>query len=141
LRNLEIDKFDLSFLVPKFTLNKKNKKMVDIETFKTLALSFPETVEVPHFEKTSFRTNKKIFATLDTARQIACLKLTEIDQSVFCAIDSTIIYPVNNKWGKQGWTFIELKKVKKNILKEALSKAFTIVAPLKKVAAKNNCKQ
>ncbi|MEP7110140.1 MAG: MmcQ/YjbR family DNA-binding protein [Ferruginibacter sp.] len=105
--------------------------MVDIATFKTLAMSFPETVELPHFEKTSFRINSKIFATLDMANQIACLKLTEIEQSVFCAIDTTMIYPVNNKWGKQGWTFIDLKKVKKTILKDALSKAYLAVTPSK----------
>jgi hypothetical protein len=41
------------------------------------------------------------------------VKLSVIDQSVFCAFDKTIIYPVNNKWGKQGWTLVELKKIKK----------------------------
>ncbi|MBC7887384.1 MAG: MmcQ/YjbR family DNA-binding protein [Ferruginibacter sp.] len=110
--------------------------MIDIETFKNLALSFPETVELPHFEKTSFRIKNKIFATLDTNYLKACLKLTETDQSVFCAIDKTIIYPVNNKWGKQGWTFVELQQVKKTILKDILSKAYTSVAPMK-MNAKN----
>ncbi|MEO5890507.1 MAG: MmcQ/YjbR family DNA-binding protein [Ferruginibacter sp.] len=101
--------------------------MVNIETFKNLALSFPEAVEKPHFEKTSFRIEKgKIYATLDTASAIACLKLTEIDQSIFCAIDAAIIYPVDNKWGKQGWTLIELKKVKKTILKDALAKSYEL---------------
>ena len=102
--------------------------MVDIDTFKQLAASFPGSVESPHFEKISFRINQKIFATLDITNQRACLKLTETDQSVFCSIDSAIIYPVPNKWGKQGWTLIELKKVRKNLLKDALSKAYTITA-------------
>ena len=102
--------------------------MVDIVTFKSLAMSFPETEELPHFEKTSFRINNKIFATLDSSHQKACLKLAEVDQSVFCLIDPTIIYPVNNKWGKQGWTFVELNKVKKNLLKDVLSKAYSAVA-------------
>ena len=39
--------------------------MVSIDTFRKLALSFDEAVEQPHFEKPSFRVNKKIFATLD----------------------------------------------------------------------------
>jgi hypothetical protein len=83
--------------------------MVDIETFRELALSFSETTEQPHFEKTSFRT-KKIFATLDVKNNRACLLLSEMDQSVFCSFDKSIIYPVPNKWGKQGATFVELKK-------------------------------
>ncbi|MCW3091119.1 MAG: hypothetical protein JWP81_2188 [Ferruginibacter sp.] len=98
--------------------------MVDKETFKTMALSLEGAWEMPHFDKTAFRTKKRIFATLDAAGQTACLKLTPVEQSIFSLIDPTIIYPVNNKWGKQGWTFVELKKVKKNILKDALSKAY-----------------
>ena len=39
--------------------------MVSIDTFRKLALSFPEATEEPHFEKTSFRVKKKIFATYD----------------------------------------------------------------------------
>ena len=103
--------------------------MVTIEEFKELALSFQETTTLPHFEKASFRVGKKIFATLDESKKIACLKLNEIDQNVFSAFDKTVIYPVPNKWGKQGWTFIELPKVKKAMLKDALTTAFCTVAP------------
>lgn len=108
--------------------------MVDIDSFRQLALSFPDTNEQPHFEKTSFRVEKKIFATLDTKNSRACLALTEIDQSVFSAYDKTIIYPVPNKWGKQGWTFVELKKVPKGMLKDALKQAYkkvTVKKPTK----------
>lgn len=79
--------------------------MVDIEAFRDLALSFPDTIELPHFEKTSFRVNKKIFATLDNKNNRACLMLSEVDQSVFSAHDKSVIYPVPNKWGKKGALF------------------------------------
>lgn len=98
--------------------------MVSIADFRQLALSFPDTAEAPHFEKTSFRVKKKIFATLSVEKNLACLKLSLIDQSVFCAFDKTIIYPVPNKWGKQGWTLVELKKVRKSMLKDALTTAY-----------------
>ncbi len=88
-----------------------------------MALSFPNTSEQPHFEKTSFRT-KKIFATLDIERMLVCLLLSEIEQSVFCAYNKTIFYPVPNKWGKQGATYVELKTVPKRILKDALTHAY-----------------
>lgn len=101
--------------------------MVDIETFRQLALSFPETLELPHFEKTSFRVNKKIFATLDAKNNLACLILTEIDQSVFSAFDKSVIYPVPNKWGKRGATFVELKLVRKSMLKDVLQQAYNRV--------------
>jgi hypothetical protein len=57
--------------------------MVTIDTHRKLALSFPEVTEKPHFEKTSFRVKKKIFATYDDKLQRACIKLSEIDQNVF----------------------------------------------------------
>ena len=103
--------------------------MVTIKKFKALALSFPETTEQPHFENTSFRVGKKIFATLNEKEKKACLKLSEINQNVFSSFDKTIIYPVPNKWGKQGWTFVHLNKVRSEMLKDALSLAFCEIAP------------
>ena len=105
--------------------------MVTIDTLRQVALSFPETTEVPHFEKTSFRVKKKIFATYDKKTNQACLKLSESEQDVFSLHDRTIIHPVDNKWGKQGWTLIEMKRVKKDIFIAALTSAYREVAPPK----------
>ena len=98
--------------------------MISTKAFRELALSFPGTEELPHFEKTSFRVKKKIFATMDEANGIATLKFSEIDQSVFCSYDKSIIYPVPNKWGKQGWTHVVLKKVPKEMVLDALDTAY-----------------
>ena len=105
--------------------------MVSISQLRTLALSFPEATEETHFEKTSFRVAKKIFATVDIKNQQACIKLSEIDQDVFSAFDKAIIYPVPNKWGKQGWTYIDLKTVRKDMLTDALTTAYCEIAPKK----------
>ncbi len=105
--------------------------MVTIDTFRKLALSFPEATEEPHFEKTSFRVKKKIFATYDDIKKRACIKLSEIDQNVFSSADQTIIFPVDNKWGKQGWTLIEMSKVRKELFIDALTTAYCEVAPKK----------
>lgn len=102
--------------------------MVTITTFKQLVLSFAGVEEQPHFEKSSYRVKKKIFATHAPDSHIICVKLSEIDQSVFCAFDKTIIYPVDNKWGKQGWTLVDLKKVKKTMLKDILATAYSEVS-------------
>jgi hypothetical protein len=103
--------------------------MVKSEVFRQLALSFPEVVEQPHFEKNSFRVNKKIFVTHDEQHERVTIKLSETDQSVFCSFDSTIIYPVKGSWGNQGWTIIELKKIRKDMLIDALTVAYCEVAP------------
>ena len=94
-----------------------------------LAMNFPEVVQAPHFERTSFRVKKKIFATLDVKKKRVVVKLSAIDQSVFIAYDSSVIFPVPGAWGKQGWTIIELEKVRKTMFQDALQTAYCTVAP------------
>ncbi len=103
--------------------------MVSIETFQQIALSFPETTEAPHFEKQSFKVANKIFATLNTKENRATIKLSEADQDIFCLFDKTVIYPVPNKWGKLGWTHLNLKTITEDMCMEALKTAYCEVAP------------
>lgn len=62
-----------------------------------------------------------------------CLEIlldgTEID-----SFDASVIYLVPNKWGKQGWTLINLATVQEETLVDALTMAYCEVAP-KKLAA------
>ena len=103
--------------------------MVSSNVFRQLALSFPEVTEQPHFEKLSYRVNKKTFVTHDEANERVTVKLSEKDQSVFCSYNIEIIYPVQGAWGTQGWTIIELKRIKKEMLTDALTVAYCEVAP------------
>lgn len=89
-----------------------------------MALSFAGTNEEPHFERTSFRLKKKIFATLDEKNNRACIMLTPLDQSTFCTYDKAVVYPVPNKWGLAGATYVELKKVPADLLKDMLQQAY-----------------
>ena len=115
--------------------------MVSIEIFRQIALSFPEVAEQPHFEKTSFRVSKKIFTTLDNTNSRACIKLSLIDQDVFSSFDKSVLFPVPNKWGKQGWTYINLQKIKKSMLTDALRAAYGEVAPARLVVLLNAAKK
>lgn len=74
---------------------------------------------------------KKIFATYDKAENRTCIKLSEIDQDIISSVDRTMIYPVNNKWGKQGWTQIEMNKVPEELFIDILTRAYCEVAPKK----------
>jgi len=109
--------------------------MVTVAAARQLALSLPETEEKSHFETPDFRVKNKIFATIKADKQLMMVKLSAVDQSVFCSFDTTVIYPVPGGWGRQGATYIELKKVKKAMLLDALTTAWKNVAP-KKMAAK-----
>ncbi|HEY5968663.1 MAG TPA: MmcQ/YjbR family DNA-binding protein [Chitinophagaceae bacterium] len=107
--------------------------MITIEQARKAALSLPETEEKPHFDLTSFRVKNKIFSTIHADKNYVMVKLSAIDQSVFCAFDKEVIFPVPGGWGKQGATFINLKKVKKSMLLDALSTAWKTTAPPKLV--------
>ena len=102
--------------------------MVSLKTARELALLFEGSEQLPHFEKASFRVNKKIFLTLDEKHKRACIKLPEIEQDVFCRMAEGIIYPVPNKWGKQGWTLVDLMQVQKKLFSEALSVSYIHVS-------------
>jgi len=109
--------------------------MVSRKIVRELALSFEATTEAPHFNKIAFKVKGKIFVTLNLEHFRACIKLSPVDQDVFCAFDKDIIYPVPNAWGKQGWTLINLKKIRKDMFMDALTSAYCTVAP-EKFAAK-----
>jgi len=105
--------------------------MITSKKLKQIATSFDSVSEEPHFEKTSFRTKKKIFATLDEKNKLVCVKLSAIDQASFCSFDKKIIYPVPNKWGQQGWTYIALDWVHEETLTDALQTAYQEVSKKK----------
>ena len=105
--------------------------MVKTDEYRKLAMSFQGVAELPHFERTSFRVNKKIFATLSEKENIAMLKLSLVDQSVFCDMSEGVIYPVPGGWGTQGATYFDLKKVKKKMLMDAMTCSYKLVASKK----------
>ena len=102
--------------------------MVTQQTFVKLALSFPETEEQPHFHLRSFRFGKKIFSTLWEKENKVMIKLPVVEQSVFCSFDQHVFYPVPGAWGKAGATFVNLAKVRKDMLRDALSVAYQTIA-------------
>ena len=105
--------------------------MIDVEIFRQLALSFSDSEEQPHFDATSFRVNGKIFASIEIDKQKACLKFSLDDQQQFCSFDKAI-YPVDNHWGKSGWTYIDINKVREDLLVDALTSAYKEVSQSKR---------
>ena len=82
--------------------------MITPEDARTLALSFEGTDEKPHFERTAFTVKKKIFATLSLKDKTLNLRFTPQVQFIYCPPESDVIYPIDNAWGRQGWTTINL---------------------------------
>ena len=108
--------------------------MISITTARQMALSLPEVEEKSHFTTPDFRVKNKIFATLHEEKNLVMVKLSPLDQSVFCSYKKEVIYPVPGGWGRQGCTFVNLEKVRKAMLMDALTTAWKTVAPKKLVA-------
>lgn len=85
----------------------------------------PNTIAKPHFDRMAYKVlNKRIFATLHEATNSTNLKLSQIDQSVFCSFNKTMVYAVPNKWGLQGWTTFELDALPEEFVQDALNIAY-----------------
>ncbi|MEQ9467560.1 MAG: MmcQ/YjbR family DNA-binding protein [Ekhidna sp.] len=98
-----------------------------LEAISSLILSFPNVEENPHFERAAFKVRgKRIFTTILEADLTANLKLSEVDQSVFSQINDHI-YPVDNKWGKQGWTTFEFETLDEELMRDAIKKAYDAI--------------
>lgn len=98
--------------------------MITIDTVRQFVLSLPGTEEYDHFGKPAFRANKRTFSTFWLPEQRVMVKLSLIDQSVFCAFDAAVVYPVPNKWGLHGYTLFELSNVPQEMLEDALTTAW-----------------
>lgn len=109
--------------------------MVTVNFARQFALSFEEAVEQPHFERTSFRVRKKLFATMDEKLKHVVVKFTLEQQSLFGLHNPEAVYPVPGAWGKQGYTILALSKVRKEVFKDAVTLSYCQVAP-KKLAEK-----
>ena len=107
--------------------------MVDVETFKKIALSFEGTEQHPHFERIAFKvTGRRIFATLHEQHKTANIMLSKEDQSVYCSYDESAVYPVPNKWGLRGVTTFELKKVPVELVSHALYTTYKSILETKR---------
>jgi len=89
-----------------------------------LLLALPGVVEQPHFDKLAFRGRtpkgkpSKIFLTLWVEENRAVLLLDPEAQAELHARHPLIFFPVPNKWGEKGATFVELRAAGEKIFLE-----------------------
>lgn len=103
---------------------------MNIEEFRRMALSFPESTEGSHMNHPDFRVRGKIFATIpDPKKQRGMVKLTPEQQHDFVADAPKIFEPVKGGWGLRGATHVNLKHAKKDQVRLALTAAWLNTAP------------
>jgi hypothetical protein len=106
--------------------------MIGMKAFQELALSFPNTEQVPHFERTGFKIiGRRMFATYLDKNNTANIFLTPAEQKLFCRMDKKNIYPVPNKWGEKGATTFELNSIAVELVREALLSAYNEIIKTK----------
>ena len=104
-----------------------------LAAFRNLALSMPEAHEEPHFERTSFRVGKKIFATMTAdGREVmvpvrplaSCLALLESDPEIF--------FSYGGWTERNGALGIRLARVDARLLQKLVEDAWARIAPKRK---------
>ena len=100
--------------------------MITARRFRTLCLSYPDAVELPHFDRASFRANKKIFATLAADEKSAMLKLDLDTHEALLEAHPESFFSFGG-WSRNGATGVQLTKVPKALFKELLAQAYASV--------------
>lgn len=98
--------------------------MITIKSARSRAAKLPDMLEKDHFGSDAFYANKKIFATFWEDKGEVNVKLTPALQSEFVAMDENAFFAIDNAWGRQGWTTIQLETVNKQHFQDALQAAW-----------------
>ncbi len=97
--------------------------MADGADLRRLALALPGATEAPHFDRAAFRADR-IFVTLDSSERTANFKFTRDEQEFKCQLAPEIFRPIDNGWGRQGWTMAILAAATPDDLQAALEMAY-----------------
>lgn len=102
--------------------------MADADMLRSLALSLEGTSEAPHFDRAAFKV-KRIYATLAADGLTANFKFTPDEQQIKCEMLPDAFSPVQNAWGRQGWTTAVLSELEEADLRDALETAWRHALP------------
>lgn len=106
------------------------------ETLRRFALSLPEAHEAPHFERTSFRVGKKIFATMTRDGREAMVKLPSPDDVEGLLSSYPETFFSFGTWTTQnGALGVRLAKVEVAMMRQLVTAAWNGIAPKRAIAA------
>ena len=97
--------------------------------FRTLALSFADTIESEHCGHPDFRVRGKIFATLGPDEDWGMVKLTPEQQEKYMRAAPKVFTPASGAWGRGGCTIVQLRGARKPAVRRALMEAWKNTAP------------
>jgi hypothetical protein len=98
--------------------------------FRRLALSLPEAHEEPHFERTSFRIGKKIFATMTADGREAMVPVKDADLLQALLVEHPEVFFSYGGWtDRNGSLGVRLAKVEASMMKDLVTEAWKRIAP------------
>lgn len=103
--------------------------MIRAARFRALAGALEGAIEVPHMERTAWRTKARIFATVAPDERSVNLKLDLEAQERWCEARPEAFRPVPGGWGRMGMTTVELARVDEVDLVAALGDAHALARP------------
>ena len=88
-----------------------------------LALALEGTTSAPHFDRTAFKV-RRIYMTLAGDGKSLNLKLTPEEQDFKTMLAPEIFAALDNGWGRQGWTAVDVAAISKDELAAVLQMAW-----------------
>ena len=106
------------------------------EALRRFALALPETLELPHFERTSFRTRKKIFATMTRDGREAMVKLADPEEAAELIARWPDVFFGHGTWTtRHGALGGRLESVKPEMMRELVRAGWKALASKRALAA------
>ncbi|MDB5540250.1 MAG: hypothetical protein JWQ89_1977 [Devosia sp.] len=97
--------------------------MTGSSVLREIALSLPGTTEAAHFDRRAFKV-ARIYATLAADGLTANLRFTPDEQEFKVMLAPEAFRPIDNAWGRQGWTMVQLEAIGEAELRAALEMAY-----------------
>ncbi len=97
--------------------------MANAADFRRLALALEGVSEYPHFDRRAFKA-RVTFATLAPDGRTANIKFAPDEQALKCAVAPDAFSPLDNAWGRRGWTCALLAALTEKELHAALELAW-----------------
>ena len=97
--------------------------MADAADLRRIALSFEGVAEYPHFDRRAFK-GRVTFVTLAPDELTANIKFAPDEQALKCTVAPDAFAPLDNAWGRQGWTRARLASLTEAELRAALELAW-----------------
>jgi hypothetical protein len=100
------------------------------KAFQSAALALPEAYEEPHFERTSFRVQKKIFATMTPDGKEAMVRVKPPERvAMLLETHPDVFFSYGGWTARNGALGVRLAKASATLVKELLADAWRSIAP------------